>query len=141
RGAHVLGGYLLDPEANRANKIEDGATLWHRTGDAARRDRQGRLWLMGRVGRRVRRAGATWWGQPAELRALRVPGVRHAAYLGAPDVELGQRAVLCVECHAEPRTIEPLIRAALAPMPVDELHVLDIPRDPRHHSKTDWGAL
>jgi len=141
RGPHVLGAYLANPDADRTNKIADGPTLWHRTGDAARRDRSGRLWLLGRVSRRIQRADRTWWGQPAELRALRVPGVRHAAYFGAPDPALGQRAVLCVECGAESRATAAALRAALAPMPLDEFHVLAIPRDPRHRSKTDWGAL
>ncbi len=141
-GSHVLGGYLDDPEGDRANKIDDGIRRWHRTGDAAWRDEHGRLWLMGRVKRRVRREGHTLWGQPAELRALRVPDVRHAAYFGSPDPALGERAVLCVESDAVPATLLPLLTAALAPMPLDELHVLAaIPRDPRHRSKTDWEAL
>ena len=141
-GSHVLGGYLNDPEGDRANKIDDGTRRWHRTGDAAWRDEQGRLWLMGRVKRRVRRDGHTWWGLPAELRALRVANVRHAAYLSAPDPALGERAVLCVESESASETLKPLLELALAPMPLDELHVLAaIPRDPRHRSKTDWEAL
>src|SRR5262249_55140868 len=96
-GAHVLTGYLNDPEADRENKIHDGGHVWHRTGDAAWLDSEGGLWLMGRVSARVRRAGDVWWGIPAEVRALAVPGVTHAAYLGLPDADLGQRAVLCVE--------------------------------------------
>jgi len=141
-GPHVLGGYLEDPEGDRANKIADGVRVWHRTGDAAWRDAHGRLWLMGRVKRRVRRSGQTWWGMPAELRALEVPGVRHAAYLAAADPVLGERAVMCVESDAAPDALAPLLKAALEPMPIDELHVLaSIPRDPRHRSKTDWEAL
>src|SRR5262249_37732988 len=60
-GPHVLTGYLDDPDAERANKIRDGARVWHRTGDGGRLDAAGRLWLLGRVSRRVQRAGATWW--------------------------------------------------------------------------------
>ena len=97
---------------------------------------------MGRVKRRVRREGRTWWGLPAELRALQVPGVRHAAYLGAPDAVLGERAVLCVESDAASAALMPALRIALGAMPLDELHVLrSIPRDPRHRTKTDWDAL
>ena len=143
-GEHVLPGYLDDPEAERAHKVRDGARVWHRTGDAARRDALGRLWLMGRLQQRVRRSGSTWWPAPAELRALTVPGVRHAAYFGERDDTLGERAVLCVE-HLEGRLTadaEARLRAVVAPAPVDELRVLRrIPRDPRHASKTDLGAL
>ncbi|HEY2954849.1 MAG TPA: AMP-binding protein [Candidatus Eisenbacteria bacterium] len=142
-GRHVLSGYLDDPESDRENKIKDGSRVWHRTGDGARLDAHGRLWLMGRIGRRVTRGGRTWWGIAAEMRALRVSGVRHAAYLGLSDPEAGARAVLCVEADAplsEPRCEE--IAAALDPMPVDEIVTLPlIPRDSRHASKTDAGAL
>jgi acyl-CoA synthetase (AMP-forming)/AMP-acid ligase II len=84
-GEHVLRGYLDDPESDRANKIRDGETVWHRTGDGGRLDETGRLWLLGRVSRRVRRGGATWWGLPPELRATTLPEISHAAYVGRPD--------------------------------------------------------
>jgi acyl-CoA synthetase (AMP-forming)/AMP-acid ligase II len=98
---------------------------------------------MGRVRYRVQRAGSTWWGTAAEVRALRVEGIRHAAYLGVPDARLGERAVLCVETPGR-RMNEPLergLRAALGDMPIDELRSLEIPRDPRHASKTDLERL
>lgn len=142
-GEHVLGEYLDAPEETRRHKIGDGARVWHRTGDAARLDDEGRLWLMGRVGGRVRRAGRVWWSTPPEAAALRVPGVTHAAYLGLPDAALGERAVLCVETvsGAAAPTLES-VRAAVCPSPVDELRLLRrIPRDPRHASKTDYAAL
>ena len=143
-GAHVLPRYRRDPEANRLNKIRDGGKTWHRTGDGGRLDEQGRLWLMGRVKQRVRRGDRVWWSTPAEVRALSVEGVRHAAYLGRPDPALGQRAVLCVEVPDGRLTEEASgrLRAALSPIPVDEIRALEhIPRDPRHRSKTDVGAL
>jgi acyl-CoA synthetase (AMP-forming)/AMP-acid ligase II len=143
-GAHVLAGYLNNPEANRENKIHDGERVWHRTGDAAHRDEEGRLWLMGRVKARVLRAGLVWWPMPAEVRALGVAGVTHAAYLGIPDAALGQRATLCVETPAGRLSAADRERllAALAPLPVDEIRAFArIPRDPRHASKTDTEVL
>jgi acyl-CoA synthetase (AMP-forming)/AMP-acid ligase II len=143
-GDHVLPEYAGDPQANRAHKIRDGSTMWHRTGDAGRLDPEGRVWLMGRVKRRVVRLGETWWGLPAEVRALQVEGVRHAAYLGLPDASLGQRAVLCVETAGGrlDQAMRERLVAAAAPHPVDHLYALaEIPRDPRHRSKTDTEAL
>ena len=143
-GSHVLAGYLNDPDAERLNKIRDGGRVWHRTGDAAWMDGQGGLWLMGRVAERVRRDGQTWWGGAAEARALDVPGVHHAAYLGIGDPGLGQRAVLSVETASGALTPaeHAAIRAALGPMPLDEVRAfVRIPRDPRHASKTDTTAL
>ncbi len=141
-GPHVLGEYFEVPEETRLHKIRDGETVWHRTGDAARLDSAGRLRLMGRVGSRVEREGETWWPVPAEVRALRLPGVRHAAYLGEDEPALGQRAVLCVEGGPEAGVLEEEAREALAPIPVDRIVRLKrIPRDPRHASKTDIAAL
>ena len=124
--------------------IVDGDTIWRRTGDAGRFDAEGRLWIVGRIGRRVRREARTWWPIPAETRALKVAGVRHAAYLGLPDARYGQKAVLCVETDSVdllPVEREKL-RTALAPMPVDEVHALRrIPRDRRHEGRTDVDAL
>ncbi len=143
-GPHVLPGYLDDPEADRANKVRDGARVWHRTGDGGRLDGDGRLWLMGRVKQRVRRDGETWWPLPAEIAAMEEPDIAHAAYLGMADPARGERAVLCVETAG--RTLSPEWRESLArrvaPWPVDELVALPhIPRDPRHASKTDAEAL
>lgn len=136
-GEHVLQGYLDDPEADRANKVKDGARTWHRTGDAGRLTADGRLWLMGRVKERVERDGRTTWPLPVELAALRVPGVSHAAYLHVA----GRGALLVVETP-DARADEAALRAAVAPAPVDQVLALDrIPRDPRHASKTDAGAL
>ena len=142
-GAHVLRGYVNDPEADLRNKIRDGDTVWHRTGDAARLDPEGRLWLLGRVRERVLRDDVEWWPLPAEVRALRVAGVTHAAYVGATDARRGKRAVLVVESDPSGAdALRPLLQRALDPWPLDELRVVKhIPRDPRHASKTDLEAL
>lgn len=141
-GDHVLRGYLNDPAAERAAKLRDGERVWHRTGDGGRFDGEGRLWLMGRVRERVRRADAVWWGLPAETAALTHELVRHAAYLGVGEPG-SQRAVLVVETE---RPLDEATRATIivrvAPHPVDELRRVErIPRDPRHASKTDTEQL
>lgn len=142
-GDHVLPGYLDGPEAVARTKVRDGARTWHRTGDGGRLDADGRLWLVGRVKERVIRDGRTWWPLPAEVRALGLPGVRHAAYLGVGATRTGQRAVLCIETDATAsRALTDACRDAIAPSPLDDLVVLRrIPRDPRHASKTDVESL
>ena len=143
-GAHVLAGYLNDPEAERQNKVRDGGRVWHRTGDAAWMDAEGRLWLMGRVKERVQRAGRVWWGGAAEARVVSRLEVPHAACIGVADAELGERAVLVVETPSGRLTAaeRQALVAALGPFPADEIIPLRrIPRDPRHASKTDVGAL
>lgn len=142
-GEHVLPAYVGDPAAERQAKIRDGSTVWHRTGDAARLDARGRIWLLGRVRERYGRDGTTWWPLPAEVRALRVPGVAHAAYVGMSRPGGPTRAVLCVEADpADGDRIASAVRTAVAPWPVDDVQVVRrIPRDPRHASKTDLEAV
>lgn len=142
-GEHVLAGYLDDPEADRENKVRDGARTWHRTGDAGRLDDLGRLWLMGRVSQRIEREGVTHWPLPVEVASLGVPGIRHAAYVPVTS-RSGVEAVLCIESSIGPpdAALEARLRTAAAPAPVDRIALLDrIPRDPRHASKTDVPAL
>ena len=143
-GEHVLPGYLDDPASDRENKVRDGARTWPRTGDAGRLDASGRLWLMGRVKQRVERDGRTTWPLPVELAALRVPGVSHAAYVAAGAASGAGVATLCVEVPGgvlgAPE--EAALRAAVMPAPLGRVVALArIPRDPRHASKTDSGAL
>ncbi len=143
-GDHVLKGYLNDPENEALTKVREEGRVWHRTGDGARFDGR-RLWLMGRLSQRVERGDETWWSMAAEARALSVPGVVHAAYLETPDAD----AVLCVELADNavsnsgvvPSALAARLREALAPIPVDRLVALAIPRDPRHASKTDVERL
>jgi acyl-CoA synthetase (AMP-forming)/AMP-acid ligase II len=142
-GEPVLPGYLNDPQAEAQSKIRDGSRTWHRTGDGGRLVSLGRLWLSGRMKERVIRDGSTWWPLPAEVRALRVPGVRHAAYLGIGETRGSQRALLVVETDETPSVeLAAACGDKLAPWPMDELRVLRrIPRDPRHASKTDVESL
>lgn len=138
-GAHVLPRYWNDPEADARFKFEEGGRTWHRTGDGARLDAAGRLWLLGRVSERIERDGQTWWSLPVEQAARELDGVRHAAYFA-----VGETAVLALEGdaarHAE-WTLE-RVRAAVAPAPVDRVVARKaIPRDARHHSKTDLTRL
>src|SRR5690606_16619894 len=83
-GAHVNRGYL-DPADDRTTKAIRDGVLWHRTGDAARIDETGRLWLLGR-----REAASNGLFPFAiETAALSWPGVKRAALLaGSPRARL-----------------------------------------------------
>lgn len=93
RGAHVMTGYLNDPEATAA-VLRDG---WLRTGDLATVDAEGFVRIVGRLKSVVISGGQNI--QPEEvddvLRA--VPGVRDAATFGIPDPRFGEILVGCVE--------------------------------------------
>lgn len=128
-GPHVNEGYL-DPADNASTKSVENGVVWHRTGDAARRDEQGRLWLLGR--REAARDGLFPFA--VETAALTWPGVRQAALLAG---RYGTRLAVT----GASLDMADLQRRAdhLGDMRVVELRA--IPLDKRHNSKTDYTAL
>lgn len=52
-GKHVLNTYYNSPKAYRENKITEGNTIWHRTGDAGFLGNDNRLYLSGRVNQMI----------------------------------------------------------------------------------------
>ena len=137
-GDHVLTTYYRNPEAVRTNKIRVGGRIYHRTGDAGRMV-DGGLYLLGRASRVFRTAGGAWC-YPAlvehELAGL------SASTAGTVVRASDGRAVLVLE-SGDPRAAE-AEAARLDPsrVPHDDIRVVPhIPRDPRHASKIDYGAL
>jgi acyl-CoA synthetase (AMP-forming)/AMP-acid ligase II len=128
-GAHVNGGYL-DPAHDVENKIREGATIWHRTGDAGHLDEAGRLWLMGRVGSEVAINDTPVFPFAIEVAARGWAGVVQCALTersGAP--------CLVVEGDAAQLDVWRKKAAGLGISDVQILH--KIPMDRRHASKVD----
>jgi o-succinylbenzoate---CoA ligase len=69
---------------------------WLRTGDLARMDREGHLWILGRIADRIISGGVNV--DPAEVEAVLAahPGIREAAVVGLPDSVWGERVVAAV---------------------------------------------
>ncbi len=149
RGPHVNRGYLDNPEANAQNKLypPDG-TVWHRTGDVARRDDRGRLWLTGRVKDLVRIRGQTVHPFPLEEALDQLRGLRRSALVA----DSSGRAHLALEAEAgqDLGELEDTVREVLqgrdiasgddgSPLPI--LWVQSMPVDRRHNSKIDRPGL
>ena len=132
-GAHVNRGYL-DSAHDAQNKIHDGATIWHRTGDAGCLDAQGRLWLLGRMGTEVNVGGRICYPFSVEVAARQWSGVRQCALTTSDDgpclVIEGDRAHAAIwQTHAAALGIDRVVQIATMPM------------DKRHHSKIDRKSL
>ncbi len=128
-GDHVNKGYL-DPRHDADNKIAIDGRNWHRTGDAARLDDQGRLWLLGRHDARV----AGLYPFTVEVAARSWPGVARAALVGVDG-----RAVLAVE--GDRSWFGDWREKAYAFAGLELVHVKAIPLDRRHRSKVDYARL
>lgn len=128
-GAHVNGGYL-DPADDKTTKAMRDGVLWHRTGDAARIDETGRLWLLGR-----REAACNGLFPFAiETAALSWPGVKRAALLaGSP------RAKLALE--GDGLAAQEMQTRAEKLGAIDAVIVKAVPVDKRHNSKIDYARL
>ncbi|SNS90750.1 AMP-binding protein [Tropicimonas sediminicola] len=129
-GAHVNRGYI-DPAQDAGNKVREGERIWHRTGDAARLDVHGRLWLLGRW-----KPGAQDGPMPlqVETAARFWPGVRRAAL-----VRMEQGAVLAIE--GDVRHLAHW-QAAARRLGIDRVvEVRRMPMDRRHASKIDEPRL
>ncbi|HRI65757.1 MAG TPA: long-chain fatty acid--CoA ligase [Polyangium sp.] len=92
RGPHVFGGYWNAPKAT-ADVLGDG---WLRTGDLARRDDDGHVYIAGRSKDLIISGGENVY--PAEVEAVLMghPEVAEAAVIGVPHAKWGQvpRAII-----------------------------------------------
>jgi len=91
-----------------------------RTGDLARIDDDGFVWIEGRLGDLINRGGNKIFPEEVEEVLLAVPAVREAAVVGQPDDRLGQVPVayLATTAHVSDTELEAACRAQLAPYKV-----------------------
>jgi acyl-CoA synthetase (AMP-forming)/AMP-acid ligase II len=142
RGDHVLREYVDDPEATRETKLKtaDGG-VWHRTGDLAYFDEQGRIWLVGRLADRVRtdQGPLDPFVIEAELDALE--GVRRSVLLAHKRAPHGEVLVL-PDANADEAETLGKVSARLGELGFDlpVAIVDDVPVDARHNSKIDRRA-
>lgn len=124
-GSHVLPRYV-DDDATVAAKVDVDGVVFHKTGDMARVDDDGRLWLLGRKSERVTsREGRTLWPLAVEAVAA-ARGVRGAL------VQRHDEAVFVVVDGAHVARVKDL---------VDDVVVDVLPLDRRHRARIDRRAL
>jgi acyl-coenzyme A synthetase/AMP-(fatty) acid ligase len=152
-GEHVNRDYWRNPDAVREHKVldEHGRT-WHRTGDIARRDSDGGLWLLGRRGGGFTMRGRRWWALEVETPVTDLPEVERAAvclprFTGSDREFKNASAVLAVEPadgfsrrDASRATVGVLRELGLAAQ-VEVRSLKRIPVDRRHATKIDLAAL
>ncbi len=86
-GASVSKRYLSRPDANRAGKIPDSDTIWHRMGDCGYIGKDGGLYFCGRVAHRQLHDGKALYAVPTEqifsahgeVHRAALVGIKHSA--------------------------------------------------------------
>ncbi|MFF8594552.1 class I adenylate-forming enzyme family protein [Streptomyces sp. NPDC015220] len=128
-GTRML-GYLDDPEATE--RVFEGD--WYRSGDLARVDEDGYLFIVGRVKDVVITGGENVYSPEVEEAILRHPAIRDAAVVGRPHQDWGETVVAVVEADS-PVSLEELrgflsTRLAKYKIPRDLVVVPSLPRTP-----------
>jgi long-chain acyl-CoA synthetase len=96
RGAVVIKGYLNRPDAT-AEAIRDG---WFNTGDVARIDEDGFVYIVDRAKDMVLRGGENVYCSEVESAIYTHPAVAEAAVFGIPDERLGETVAAAVVLRA-----------------------------------------
>lgn len=130
RGPTIMKGYLRDPDAT-AKCIRNG---WVHTGDIARMDDNGFIFIVGRKSETIIRGGENISPLEVEQVIARHPAVLEAAAVGVPDRIWGETVAACVVRRTEVSEQE-LIRhctQSLAPFKVPQriVFVDELPRNP-----------
>ena len=129
RGPTVMREYFRDPE--NTLRAMDGE--WLRTGDVARIDDDGFIFIVGRSKEMILRGGENISPLEIEEVAVRHPAVREAAAVGVPDRIWGESVGLCVVAR-EPVSEQDLVafcRERLSPFKVPQrvVFVDELPRN------------
>ena len=111
RGAVVIKGYLNRPDAT-ADAIRDG---WFRTGDIARIDEDGFVYIVDRAKDMVLRGGENVYCSEVEAVIYTHPSVAEAAVFGVPDDRLGEIVGVAVVLRAGAELAPDELREFLAP--------------------------
>jgi acyl-CoA synthetase (AMP-forming)/AMP-acid ligase II len=102
RGSVVTRAYERDERATTLAKIQDGDSIWHRTGDIGYFDEHGLLWFCGRKSHRIETDRGLVMPVPAENVLNLHPRVEHTALVGVGP-RGRERAALVVAPRAMPR--------------------------------------
>ncbi len=132
RGPHIVQGYFGAPEKTR-DAIRDG---WLKTGDIARIDADGLVYVLDRAKDMINRGGEKVYGLEVENVLYMCPGVAEAAVFGIPHPVFGEVPAACVVplpgASIDPEQVVSFCRGRLADYktPVTIRVVERIPRNP-----------
>ncbi|MBI2170108.1 MAG: AMP-binding protein [Actinobacteria bacterium] len=112
--------WQIDEATGEFQVLQHGA--WHGSGDVARVDDEGYLWIEGRLADTINRGGEKLGPVEVEAALRSHPAVTDAAVAGLPDEELGERvgALVVLGGEATPGELAAWCRERLAPWKVPE---------------------
>ena len=98
----MMQGYYLDPEATRA-AFQDG---WYLTGDLARIDADGYLFIIDRAKDMIITGGENVYSKEVEDVLMAFPGVTEVAVIGKPHPEWGENVAAVIALGGKPALLD-----------------------------------
>lgn len=132
RGPNIVKGYFGDPAKSQA-ALGDG---WLRTGDIARIDAEGLVYILDRAKDMINRGGEKVYGLEVENVLYAFPGMAEAAVFGIPHPIFGEVPAAAVVpmpgAALDPEKVREYCRSRLADykVPVEVRIVEQLPRNP-----------
>ncbi|WP_028924536.1 class I adenylate-forming enzyme family protein [Pseudonocardia acaciae] len=150
RGPNVVAGYWNKPDATR----DTFAGGWLRSGDLARVDEQGLVYVVDRAKDMINRGGENVYSVEVENALAGAPGVADAAVVGVPDDVMGEKVgavlVSAPGAVADPAAVRAYLSGRLADFKIPEYVVVrdtPLPRNPggkilkrQLRDETPWPA-
>ena len=112
KGPNVFAGYWQDEEKTRSEFAADG---WFKTGDLGRIDRNGYVYIVGRVKDLVISGGYNVYPKEVESELDAIPGVAESAVFGVPHPDFGEGVTAAVVLKAGASLSEADILDAVRP--------------------------
>lgn len=128
RGPSVFGGYWQMPEKTAEEFTADGFFI---TGDVARQDADGRVWISGRAKDLIISGGFNVYPKEIELALDEMEGVVESAVIGVPHADFGEAVVAVVIGQGEEAAMVASLREKLAAFktPKRVFFVEELPRN------------
>jgi malonyl-CoA/methylmalonyl-CoA synthetase len=128
KGPSVFSGYWRMPEKTREDFTDDGYFI---TGDVARQDADGRVWISGRAKDLIISGGFNVYPKEIELVLDEMPGIVESAVIGCPHPDFGEGVVAVVIGAGDEGAILGAMRERLAAFktPKRILFVEELPRN------------
>jgi acyl-CoA synthetase (AMP-forming)/AMP-acid ligase II len=105
RGPNVVQGYWNKPDATRETFVDH----WLHTGDLARMDADGRVYLVDRAKDMINRGGENVYSIEVEAALAGAPGVGEAAVIPVPDEMMGEKVGAVIVPSGEDLDVDAVI--------------------------------
>jgi len=140
RGPGLMKGYYNDPEATAA-VLRDG---WLLTGDMAREDADGFIYLVDRKKDVIITGGENIYPVQVEDFLRRHEAIKDVAVIGLPDARVGEIAAAVIELKPDVACAEEDIVAFCGELPrykrPRRIIFADVPRNPTGSGEASWGS-